>query len=252
MSYLKRLIKRVQPVYRMASHARQRFRQHPLAGHMEILTGYRNRYWRGRNDDAIRSYWDNRIDRNRGGFLLRIVGEHLPESVLEIGCNCGNNLYALAAEYPRAKLVGIDINPRAVELGATWLEEAGIGNVTLVAGRAEGLNRFPDRSFDIVFSWATLIYPRPPEIRKILADMTRIARKAVVLLEVQSAVALSGRQAAGVYVMGHWKRDYVSLLTEVAPSYEKPAVDWIPPHVWAPGGGGGAVIATRRVNGGVG
>ena len=251
MRVLKRLIKRVPPVYRALSAAWQKV-HYPVAGCLDRVTDCRSRYWRERNDEDIRGYWDSRTDRNKNDFLLRVLGKYEPASMLEIGCNCGNKLYAVAVEYPWAKLVGIDINPRAVELGTTWLEDADITNVELIPGRAEGLNRFPDRSFDIVFSWAALIYPRPSRIRDILTDMTRIARKAVVLLEVQSAVALSGRQAAGVYVMGHWKRDYVSLLTEVAPSYDEPAVEWIPRHIWPPGGGGGAVIETRRTNRGTG
>ena len=243
MKSFRGMIKAVPPIHRALSAVRQR-----VYGYVDRHTDYLSGYWRNRNEADIRSYWDSRMDRDRNGFLLGVLGKYEPESVLEVGCNCGNKLYAVAVEYPGATLAGIEINPLAVELGATWLKEAGIGNVKLMEGRAEDLSRFPGRSFDIVFSWAALIYPRPSKIRETLTDMTRIARKAVVLLEVQSTVTLGRRRAAGVYVMEHWKRDYVSLLTEVASSYGKPNVQWIPKNVWAPGGGGGAIIEICRTH----
>ena len=188
------------------------------------------------------------MDREKNAFLLHVLSKYDPESVLEVGCNCGNKLYPIAVQYPHARLVGIDINSRAVELGAEWLKEADVGNVQLMAVRAEGLARFPGRSFDIVFSWATLLCLRPSTIRSTLADMTRIAAKGVVLLETQSDSHLRGDLATGVYSHGYWKRDYVSLLDEVAPQYDRANVEWIPRHIWPPGGGGGAVIEARRTD----
>ena len=155
----------------------------------------------------MRGYWDTRTDRNRNECLASMLDKQEPESILEVGCNCGNKLYGIALTYPHARLSGIDINPRAVELGCRWLEEAGIINVELSTGRAEDLSRFDDRCFDVVFSWAALIYPRPSQIRNILSNMTRIANKAIILLEVQSSVPMSRARAAGTYFYGHWKRD---------------------------------------------
>ena len=246
MISFKRIIKAMPLLYRILSPLYQALR-HPITGCFERLTDYRGEYWQGLQDKDIRGYWDTRTDRNRNEYLVSILDRQEPESILEVGCNCGNKLYGLALAYPHARLSGIDINPRAVELGCQWLEEAGINNVKLAAGRAEDLSRFDDRCFDVVFSWAALIYPQPSQIRNILSNMTRIANKSIVLLEVQSSVPMSRARAAGAYFYGHWKRDYATLLKEVAPSFHKPTVESIPSAVWYPGGGGGAVIAARRL-----
>ena len=236
------LIKRVPLLYRIASGSWRWSHSY-----LERYTDYFSRYWRSRGDEDIRSYWDSRTELDKNEFLLSILRKYEPSSILEVGCNCGNKLFAIAREYPEGRLSGIDINPRAVRLGAGWLAEEGITNVELAIGRAEDLTRFPDGSYDIVFSWAVLIYPRPSVIRRILADMARIARKAIVLLEIQSLCLLRGSRAAGFYHEGHWKRDYVSLLGEVAPTYGAASVRWISQMIWRPGGGCGAVIEAARI-----
>ena len=103
------------------------------------MTDNRNEYWQGRQVKDTRCYWDTRTGRNRNEYLASILDKQEPESILEVGCNCGNKLYGIALAYPHARLSGIDINPRTVELGCLWLEKAGITNVELSTGRAEDL-----------------------------------------------------------------------------------------------------------------
>ena len=210
-------------------------------------TNSRARYWADRSDSVIRGYWHSRTNHNRNAFLIPLIEKYEPNSVLEVGCNCGNNLYALASKFPTVRLVGFDINARSVDLGMRWLRDEGITNVELSAGRAEdALYKLADCSFDIVFSWATLMIVRPSKIKFVLAHMTRIARKAVILLEIQSATTLSSRQATGVILGPNWKRDYVSLLTEVTSDYDTALLKPIPSFVWFPGDHGGAVVDARR------
>lgn len=245
MKSAKSIIKMFPPLYRLLSAIYQTIR-HPITGLFERFTDFRGHYWKDLRNEDIRGYWDLRTDKIRNDYLLNIIAKHSPTSMLEVGCNCGNKLYGLALSYPRAQLTGIDINERAIKLGSIWLNDAGIDNVDLIAGRAEDLTRFNDRSFDVVFSWAALIYPRPSEIRGILLNMSRIAKKAIVLLEVQSSNPMNKLNSAGVYFSGHWKRDYVSLLTEVSPSLKTPMVVSIPKSIWSPGGGGGALIEAQH------
>lgn len=245
MKSAKNIIKLFPPLYRFLSAIYQVGR-HPITGLFERFTDFRGRYWKDLKNEDIRGYWDMRTDKVRNDYLLNILEKHAPTSMLEVGCNCGNKLYGLALSYPHARLTGIDINERAVKLGSIWLNDAGIDNVELIAGRAEDLTRFSDQSYDVVFSWAALIYPRPSEIRGILLNMSRIAKKAIVLLEVQSSHRMRRLNSAGVYFYGHWKRDYVGLLEELSPSLNKPVVVSIPKSVWSPGGGGGAIIEAQH------
>ncbi len=56
-----------------------------------------------------------------------------------------------------AQIRGIDINPMAIQRGNEWLAQEGISNVRLSVGKADELEEFPDKSFDVVFTDAVLI-----------------------------------------------------------------------------------------------
>jgi len=180
------------------------------------------------SDGWIRGYWESR-DHSHRQFLLEHITEFSPvSSILEIGCNCGPNLYLLARKLPDAEIVGIDINPAAVQKGTEWFAQEGIKNVKLLLGKADELGQFKDKSFDIVFTDAVLIYIGPDKIKDVMKGMLRIARKALVLFEWHSF----GREShpLGVHV-GHWMRDYVSLLKEFVPQ-ENIHVIKMPEELW--------------------
>ena len=89
-------------------------------------------------------------------FFLRNFLEFSPSSVLEIGSNCGPNLYILARRFPDAELKGIDINSDAVQKGNEWFSDEHISNVKLMVGKADDLQQFQDKSFDVVFTDAEI------------------------------------------------------------------------------------------------
>lgn len=64
--------------------------------------------------------------------------------------------------------------------------QEGISNVKLLEGKADTLGEFQDKSFDIVFTNALLIYIGPDEIREVVKEMIRITRKALILMELHS------------------------------------------------------------------
>jgi ubiquinone/menaquinone biosynthesis C-methylase UbiE len=148
---------------------------------------------------------------------------------LEIGCNCGPNLYLLARRFPDVEIVGIDINPAAVQKGNDWFTQEGIKNVKLLLGKADELGQFKDKSFDIVFTDAVLIYIGPDKIKEVIKGMLGITRKALILFEWHSFGCAS--HPLGVHV-GHWMRDYVSLLKEFVPQ-ENIYVIKMPEELWA-------------------
>jgi ubiquinone/menaquinone biosynthesis C-methylase UbiE len=161
------------------------------------------------------------------------------QSVLEIGCNAGPNLYLLAQKLPQAELHGIDINPKAIEVGKAWLKQAGISNVRLSIARADRLERFADKSVDLVFSDATLIYIGPDKICNVIKEMARIARKALIFNEWHQ-----DNEKNGLYYDGHWVYDYKTLISDCLSSPRQPKVSKIPEDLWGGGGWGefGAII----------
>jgi ubiquinone/menaquinone biosynthesis C-methylase UbiE len=163
-------------------------------------------------NDWIEFYWDFRHHSHRP-LLIEKISKFFPHSILEIGCNSGPNLYLLARKFPDAEIRGIDINPAAVQKGNDWLAEEGISNVKLLVGKADELGQFQDKSFDVVFTDAVLIYIGPDKIKDVMREMVRITRKALILVEWHSfEPKRKDPEGLGVYHRGYWKRDYAALL----------------------------------------
>jgi SAM-dependent methyltransferase len=90
--------------------------------------------------------------------------------VLDVGCGQGIDL----CEYARAgaRVSGVDLTPRHVELARRHLAELGLDG-TVVEGDAEGLP-FPDQSFDIVSSNGVLHHT--PDMLGALKEIRRVLR----------------------------------------------------------------------------
>ena len=165
-------------------------------------------------EEWVRGFWDSR-DHSHRAFLIKRISNFSPNSILEIGCNCGPNLYLLAKKFPDAEIIGIDINPLACQKGNEWLMEEGISNVELLEGKADELGQFHDRSFDVVFTDGVLIYIGPDKIKKVMNEMIRLTRKALILMEFHSfEPERKDPYGLGVRYDGDWERDYVALLKQ--------------------------------------
>lgn len=170
-------------------------------------TRFAEREWRNRANDPF--YWESR-DHPHRDLLMRALADRAPGSVLEIGCNTGPNLYRLARLFPTARLLGIDVSREAIAEGRRLFSEAGIENVELRLGTADDLAGIADRSMDVVFTDAVLIYVGRDKIDRVMAEMRRVAKKALILMEWHDPNAEA--QGTYIYEKGYWKRDYVSLL----------------------------------------
>ena len=164
------------------------------------------------SDDWIKGYRGSQNHPHRP-FLVKTISKYNPSSILEIGCNCGPNLHLLAKKFPDAEITGIDINPVAVQKGNEWLAQERISNVKLLESKADELRQFQDKSFDVVFIDAVLIYIGPDKIKEVLKEIICITCRAVILMEWHSfEPERKDLYGHGVYYLGCWKRDYVALL----------------------------------------
>jgi ubiquinone/menaquinone biosynthesis C-methylase UbiE len=188
--------------------------------------------WGEGSDDWIKGYWNSQNHSHRPFLIEKISGFSPVSSILEMGCNCGPNLYLLAKKFPDAEITGIDINPLAVQKGNEWLAREGISNVKLLVGKADELEQFRDKSFDVVFTDAVLIYVGPDKIKEVMKGMIRVARRALVLMEWHCFQPQhKDPNGLGVYHQGHWKRDYVALLKQFVRA-EQIRVTKIPEDIW--------------------
>jgi SAM-dependent methyltransferase/methyltransferase-like protein len=97
--------------------------------------------------------------------LVTLFGLHPPPvehaRVLELGCAAGGNIIPLAARFPGAAFLGVDLSQRHVDDGRARIAQAGLSNVTLQQGDLTVLD-LGDARFDYiichgVFSWV----PKP-------------------------------------------------------------------------------------------
>jgi ubiquinone/menaquinone biosynthesis C-methylase UbiE len=230
------ILKRWPPVHRFA-----KILYWKVQSFKETLFGTKiqERYWQKRhlekrsnwddNKDWAISYWDSKFHPHRQ-FLIEKISRHFPLSILEIGSNCGPKLYLLAKKIPQAKLYGIDINEKAVKMGKGFFDEEGIKNIELLIGKADELGRFLDKSFDIVFTDAVLIYIGPDKIKKVIKEMIRITKKVLIFIEWHEN---SGKdpQGMGIYHFRHWKRNYINLFKQFVKK-EQIHITKIPEDLW--------------------
>ncbi len=158
-------------------------------------------------------------------ILVDAISKYFPfESILEIGCASGPNLYLLAKKFPGVKLYGIDISKKAVKTGNEFLKKENINNIFLSSGKAEGLKRFQDKSIDVIFTYAVLIYEGPDKINFIIKEILRVAKKAIILCE-------QHQDSSSSFYQDHWIHNYKSLFSKFI-SEEKIKTIKIPIEIW--------------------
>ena len=189
------------------------------------------------------NYWKSRDDPHRL-FLIEKICKYAPlNRILEVGCASGPNLYHVAKRFPEADVRGIDISPVAAQKGNEWFKQAGLLNVKLEVGKAQDLKQFADKSFDVVFTDAVLIYISPNKIKQTVREMLRISRvvvlnewhtfnkwrafilnslyyfKSILFARQQFKTikfSIISKTSLGLFV-GHWARDYRMLFEEFVP-----------------------------------
>jgi SAM-dependent methyltransferase len=164
--------------------------------------------------------------------------------VLEIGCNSGHRLINLAIANPDLNFVGIDISPESIRVGNEYIADNGISNVTLhlddVRNKNGLLSQFPSSSFDLVFTWATLIYISPIQIINVIKQISRLAGHKIVLLEQSTEKLIYWYNFRGIPTSSgnQFLRNYKKIITEEVPEVWDLMEDVeLPSNIWKPGGG---------------
>ena len=149
---------------------------------------------------------------HRDQIVLSITSFDSVQSVLEIGCAAGPNLRRLREKLPSIQLVGIDINKQAISTANKYFRSVNDDKVNLFVKRADQLADFRDKSFDVVFSLAVLLYIPPDSINQVVADMIRLSRNGVVLIEYH----LEGADE-GFFDSGCWVYNYSTIIRRQFP-----------------------------------
>ena len=148
----------------------------------------------------IEGYWQSYKHTHR--FLLAPAIRKLvrqPDSILEVGCSAAPNIRLLEREFPMTKLAGIDINADSIRFSQSMMNRP-----TFMVGSVFSIP-FYDKSFDVVFADAVLMYVAPIAIRQAIGEMVRIAKKGIVLIDWYDEAR------DGIIKDFHWARNYPSL-----------------------------------------
>jgi len=169
-------------------------------------------YWRFRH--LLNKRWSENyilqdsINNLHRKFLIDKISTLAPlKNILEIGCASGPNLYLLSKRFPNSKIYGTDISSKAIATGKKWFENKNIKNIFLFTAKAENLKNFPDKSIDVVFTDATLICIGPDKIGKVIKEMLRVVKKAIILIEWHSDLPKS-------FYNDHWVHNYKLLFNK--------------------------------------
>lgn len=161
-------------------------------------------------------------------LLMRALEEIAPESVLEVGCGTGVNLFVLSGHFPEVRFHGVELSQQGVdaalhvidqpELLPKIVEFAGDGLVDFTAykrvevqqGNAKSLP-FPDDHFDVVYT--VLALEAMEEIRhQALRELSRVARRFVIMIE-----PFSDHNSRGGRYYHHAQRNYFGARVEELP-----------------------------------
>jgi hypothetical protein len=185
-------------------------------------------YWKFRylSDSKLAESYisQNCINHPHRELLIERISAYEPfKTALEVGCASGPNLCLLSKKYPYMKLYGTDISKRAIKIGQERFREQNIKNILLLSQRAENLEKFPDKSIDIVFTDAAFIYIGPDKIETVIREILRVTRKALILNEWHSNATCHD---------GHWIYNWKVLLKKFIPE-KKIILTKIPPEIWS-------------------
>ena len=146
-------------------------------------------------------------------WVTKAVEAYNVQSLLEIGCASGPNLFLLAIGNPDAKFYGWDISRNAIEVGRRIHGE--FGNIIFYTPDQE----WDGRSYDVILTDAALIYFNPEEVRRVIEKMKRVVTKAIIMVEWHSN--------RGSFVdYAHWVHNYRALFDGNTKFSKFPAAVW--------------------------
>ncbi len=96
-----------------------------------------------------------------------------PRRILDLGTGTGRALAALAARYPDAEIIGLDLTPAMLRVAAARPETAA-GKASLFVCADAARLPLPDQSIDLVFS--SLVLHWSPALDGIFAEVRRVLR----------------------------------------------------------------------------
>jgi pseudaminic acid biosynthesis-associated methylase len=135
-------------------------------------------------------FGDDYVERNlrayneRGAFWTSLLAKLHPERVLEVGSNVGGNLQWVAQGVSPGRVVGVDVNGKALE--ELRHRVPGVQGVKCSARELP----MPDRSYDLVFTMGVLIHQPEESLPLVMDEMVRVSARYVMCGEYYDATTI--------------------------------------------------------------
>lgn len=124
-----------------------------------------------------------------GHAVLRWVRRNLPgfqpRDILDIGSTLGHSLLPIAAAYPEARVVAVDVSKPVLRYALGRARSLGVKNVSFVQADGADLRRFGDASFDWVQTTMFLHELSYPSMRAIMRETFRVLRPGGIALHLE-------------------------------------------------------------------
>lgn len=202
--------------------------------------------WHTRSLELVREDLLSVTAESKNRYMQTQVDFSAISNFLELGSNSGIQLFELARKYPNCKFLGIDFNPNSVKFASELAESEGLKNLTFAVVDLQddiSLQSIKETSWDVIFSWASLIYIHPKRITHLIDYCLKKTHR-LILIEQHKKMRyfIKGRL---IPKQPTWLRDYAKLVKIVYSGSISIKVKPISNHIWNPGGGYASQIEVR-------
>jgi SAM-dependent methyltransferase len=117
------------------------------------------------------------VARERPGFK--------PARILDIGSTLGHNVLPIAAAFPEAEVIALDVGAPMLRYGLARAKALGLDNVRFVQADASDLSQFEDQSFDWIQTTMFLHELSVTSMQAIFAESHRLLRPGGLVLHIE-------------------------------------------------------------------
>ncbi len=118
-------------------------------------------------------------------WIRRQYPDFQPRRILDLGCGLGHNVLPIAAAFPEAEVIAIDVAAPMLRYGAARAISLNISNVTFVQADAADLADFADASFDWIQSTMFLHETAYRALSRIMAECRRLIAPTGLVLHIE-------------------------------------------------------------------
>jgi SAM-dependent methyltransferase len=130
-----------------------------------------------------------RLTDGAGRGIVRWIAQEMPDfrpsRILDIGATVGHSLLPIAAAFPAAEVVAVDLGAPVLRYGLARAKSLGIENVRFVQADGTDLSQFADASFDWVQTTMFLHELSSASMRQIFAECYRLLKPGGIMVHVE-------------------------------------------------------------------